>query len=283
MEPPSTNNRDDFGTGFGRGLPSAPDVAHAPRPGDALPIPGGRTVALGRGVSWLSEAWQMFKEAPGSWVACFLIFIIIMIVLAVIPVLGNIAGALISPILIAGLMAGCRALERNDELTVAHMFSGFGEKKGPLFILGLLEFGISLVVMLIAAAIIFMTVGAMFLGVLVGKAPDPSTAIDSQYIIAGLFVVLIIIALFIPVTMAVWFAPALVMFDSVEPMTALKWSFLGCLRNMGAFLVYGIVWMLLAIVATIPLGLGWLLLGPVTIASVYTAYRDIFLAGSMSR
>ena len=54
-------------------------------------------------MSWLGEAWQMFKEAPGSWVACFLIFIIIMIVLAVIPVLGNIAGALISPFLIAGM------------------------------------------------------------------------------------------------------------------------------------------------------------------------------------
>ena len=276
MEPPNTSDRDEFGRSFGR-VPAIPAGMPA---GPSVPIPGGRTVAPGRGVSWLGEAWQMFKEAPGSWVACFLIFIVIMIVLAVIPVLGNIAGALISPFLIAGLMAGCRALERNDELTVAHMFSGFGEKKRPLFILGLLEFGISLVVMLIAAAIIFMTVGVMFLGVLVGKAPDPSTAVDSQYIIAALFVVLIILALFIPVTMAVWFAPALVMLDGVEPMTALKWSFLGCLRNMGAFLLYGIVWMLLAIVATIPLGLGWLLLGPVTIASVYTAYRDIFLAGA---
>src|SRR5438105_546794 len=119
----------------------------------ATPIPGGRTVDLGRGLSWLGEAWGLFKEAPGSWVACFLIFILIMIVLAVIPVLGNIAGALISPILIGGLMAGCRALERNEELSVAHLFAGFSEKRGPLFILGLLEFGISLVVMLIAAAI----------------------------------------------------------------------------------------------------------------------------------
>ena len=55
-----------------------------------------------------------------------------------------------------------------------------------------------------------------------------------------------------------------------------KWSFFACLKNIGSFLIYGIVWMLLAIVATIPLGLGWLVLGPMTIASVYTAYRDIF-------
>jgi hypothetical protein len=32
----------------------------------------------------------------------------------------------------------------------------------------------------------------------------------------------------------------------------------------------------LAIVATIPLLLGWLVLGPVTVASVYASYCDIF-------
>ena len=31
------------------------------------------------------------------------------------------------------------------------------------------------------------------------------------------------------------------------------------------------------IVATLPLMLGWLALGPVLAASIYTAYRDIYL------
>ncbi len=267
--------------GFGSTSPTwaststSPPLPPPPPPGPK-PIPGGRTVALGRGISWLGEGWAMFKEAPGSWVACFLIFMIIMIVLAIIPVLGNIAGALISPLLIGGMMAGCRALERNDELEVSHLFSGFQEKGGPLFILGLLEFAISLVVMLIAAAIIFITVGAMFLGLLTGKAPDPSLTLDMQYIVSALIVLLVLVALFIPVTMAVWFAPALVMLDDVEPWVALKSSFFACLKNVGAFLLYGIVWIVLGIIATIPLGLGWLVLGPVTIASVYTAYRDIY-------
>jgi uncharacterized membrane protein len=42
------------------------------------------------------------------------------------------------------------------------------------------------------------------------------------------------------------------------------------------FLVYSLVVFGLAIVAFIPLGLGWLVLGPVSFASVYTAYRDIY-------
>jgi hypothetical protein len=33
----------------------------------------------------------------------------------------------------------------------------------------------------------------------------------------------------------------------------------------------------LAILASIPFGLGWLVLGPVMICSVYASYRDIYL------
>jgi uncharacterized membrane protein len=42
------------------------------------------------------------------------------------------------------------------------------------------------------------------------------------------------------------------------------------------FLLYGIVMIVLAILASIPLGLGLLVLIPVMLASMYTAYRDIY-------
>ena len=76
--------------------------------------------------------------------------------------------------------------------------------------------------------------------------------------------------------MAAWFASALVALDGMEPWQALKSSFFACLKNIIPFLVYGLVMLVLSIIATIPLGLGWLVLGPLTIASIYTAYRDVF-------
>jgi uncharacterized membrane protein len=56
----------------------------------------------------------------------------------------------------------------------------------------------------------------------------------------------------------------------------MKESFTGCLKNIVPFLVYGIVAMVLGILASIPMALGWLVLGPVLAASMYTAYRDIY-------
>jgi hypothetical protein len=43
------------------------------------------------------------------------------------------------------------------------------------------------------------------------------------------------------------------------------------------FLIYGIVLFVLAMIASIPFGLGWLVLGPVVFGSVYAAYRDIYV------
>jgi len=88
---------------------------------------------------------------------------------------------------------------------------------------------------------------------------------------------LLMMALSVPVLMAVWFAPALVALHERGPLEAMKESFQACLKNAVPFLVYGVVGLVLAIVASIPFGLGWLLFGPVLIASVYTAYKDIYL------
>ena len=78
--------------------------------------------------------------------------------------------------------------------------------------------------------------------------------------------------------MALWFAPSLVVFNNLKPVEAMKVSFFGCLKNIVPFLLYGVVMMVLCVVAAIPVMLGYLVLGPVIIASIYTGYRDIFTA-----
>jgi uncharacterized membrane protein len=93
---------------------------------------------------------------------------------------------------------------------------------------------------------------------------------------AILLPMLVIFALFIPVLMAYWFAPALVALEGVTAIEAMKLSFVACLRNILPFLLYGVIVTVLSFVAAIPFMLGFLVLSPVIIASIYTAYRDIF-------
>jgi hypothetical protein len=45
----------------------------------------------------------------------------------------------------------------------------------------------------------------------------------------------------LPIVMAIWFAPALVVFNAMQPVDALKASFHACLKNTLVFLVYGLM------------------------------------------
>jgi uncharacterized membrane protein len=95
--------------------------------------------------------------------------------------------------------------------------------------------------------------------------------------VSAVLVALLLFMLFwLPVVMLVWFAPALVMLGGMDPWAAMVLSFRGCMKNFTPLLVYGAIGLGLAIVASIPFLLGWLVLYPVTVATVYASYCDIF-------
>jgi uncharacterized membrane protein len=105
---------------------------------------------------------------------------------------------------------------------------------------------------------------------------DPSMMAQPGFLGSSLLVLLVVALLLIPVLMAFWFAPPLVALHGQAPFDALKMSYRGCLRNMGAFLVYGLVALVLCMLAAIPMMLGFLVLGPTLVASLYVACKDIF-------
>ena len=61
-----------------------------------------------------------------------------------------------------------------------------------------------------------------------------------------------------------------------EQIAALKASFDASWKNLGALAVFGLIFIGLAIVATIPFGLGWLVLLPVMFGGLYASWREVF-------
>ncbi len=231
----------------------------------------GRVVDAGRGWDWIVEAFALFRKQPGIWILAAVVLGVLFIVISMIPLLGSLANALLFPIFGAGLMLGCRDLERGGALEVAHLFAGFKQKTGDLVMVGAFNlFGW----VVIFFAVFVVVGGGVFMGLMRGGMPGAGISIASM-----LIAMLLVAGLSVPLTMATWFAPALIVLQHMAPADALKASFFACLRNWIPFLVYGIVLLVAGIVAAIPAGLGYLVLIPVLAASVYTAYRDIFCAG----
>ncbi len=256
------------------------------------------SVPAGHGWTWIKDGFGHFRQNPWSWMLAFFTLIVFNIVLNLIPMIGLIS-ILISPVIAAGFMIGCRDQEAGKNFTFGHMFKGFQQNMGQLLLVGV----VYLVGLVAIGIIISLMVGstALFMGGgLEAMSSGDPTAMPSTFNPSVLILPMLVgMLLIIPLLMAYWFAPALVTLDGLSALNAMKMSFSGCLKNILPFLVYGVMGFLLSIFAVIiALLLGALLgfaglpfwlaflpyvlvllgIGPAIIASIYTGYRDIYFS-----
>ena len=233
-----------------------------------------RGVEAGRGTAWIGEGFATFKASPLNWVIITVLLIVIQIILGLIPIIGQIAGNIIWPLFIAGIMLGCAALDEGDDLTIGHLFAGFSAKPGPLLGLGamylVMLLGVGIVVGILAA------ISGIGMAGLAGAGGGGMPGGEAVAVGGILMLVLVAMGLFLPVIMAIWFAPALMVLADKGVFESLKLSFVGCLKNIIPFLIYGIIALVLLIIGAIPFGLGWLVVIPLLWGSLYASYRDIY-------
>ncbi len=243
----------------------------AARTGDF--IAGGRAVDAGSGWEWIASGFALFKKQPGIWILMVIVVLLCSILLGLVPLIGGLANMLLLQVFAGGIMLGCRALASGESFEVGYVFAGFKQNTSDLVVLGLLSL-VAWVIILIPALLIMG--GGSFLAILRGGADVASlAAVGLTFALA----MLVVLALSVPLYMALWFAPALIVFHELKPVEAMKTSFFACLKNIIPFLLYSAILLVLGFVAAIPFGLGFLVLVPVVAASIYTAYRDIFFAG----
>jgi len=230
-----------------------------------------RTVDAGRGWEWIVEGFALFKKQPGTWILVLVVLLVCSIVISLVPVVGTLINMVIVQIFMGGLMLGCRALDGDGTLELSHLFAGFNQKTSDLVVLGVLAL-IGWIIAFIPALLI--VGGGALMTMMHGGQLAALGALSMTFLLS----LLLALALAVPVYMAIWFAPALIMFHDMKPLDAMKSSFFACLKNIVPFLLYGIILMVLCVVASIPFGLGFLVLGPVIVGSIYAGYRDIFTA-----
>ncbi|WP_435627646.1 BPSS1780 family membrane protein [Candidatus Ferrigenium straubiae] len=229
-------------------------------------------LAAGRGWQWIKQGYVLFMKAPLLWIVLLMICFIAAVGLSAVPVVGEPLVSLLAPVVLAGLMVGCRALEHGEELELAHLFSGFRQHTSQLVTLG----GVALVGQYLILGVMMMVGGAALVSILASGQPVENPEIIKQAISGASIAILFGITLFSVMLMAMQFAPMLVYFNNATPAEAMKLSLRAFVVNIGAMLVYGMAILLLAILASIPMMLGWLVLMPIMFTSVYACYCDIF-------
>jgi uncharacterized membrane protein len=236
-----------------------------------------RKVAAMHGWLWIRRGWELFQKSAVLWVVLVMIGFTGLIALSMMPTVGEPLATLLFPALLAGLMQGCRALERGEELELSHLFAGFGLHTQQLVTLG----GVNLVGQLLIFGVMMLTGGATLAGLLMSETPVEQ-AVLAQAVAGAGAAILIGMALFVVLMMAGQYAPMLVAFDQLTALPALKTSLRACLDNLLPLTVYGLLMLPFAMLASLPAMLGWLLLLPLMVTSTYAAYRDLFASDEVA-
>lgn len=228
------------------------------------------------GLQWIKLGVRTFLRQPLALAGLFFMYMTVVIVIAQIPVVGVFIGGLLVPAATLGLMAATEEASKGRFPMPSVLLSAFRagrQRVRAMLVLGLVYTIASWLVTRLAA-------------LLFGE-PAPGMQIDGAAILA--------LALHIPLFLMFWHAPALVHWHGVTPAKSLFFSLVACLRNFGAYFVYGLGWlglfiatgMLFALVGGMLGGAGMaraimmplaLLLAAMFSTSIYFTFRDSFVA-----
>lgn len=230
------------------------------------------TASFGRGASWIGEGWEYFKANPGIWIGMVVLSFVLTMIASVLPIIGFFAGILMLYFM-AGMMKFCDNIHHQNNPQFGDLFVGFSERAVPLLLTGILYLVGTMVIAIIVVIVMVIFGGA---GAIFGSGGSDEALAAAMGI--GLLLAVLFGMLFaLPLIMAIWFAPALIMLHNLDAVEAMKQSFMGCLQNILPFLLFGIVFFVLFILGSIPLLLGLLIVMPMMYAATYAAYREIYL------
>lgn len=228
---------------------------------------------MGKGLAWYGDGWTIFARNPGMWIVLMILLLVIAAVLNLVPLLGPLLLALLLPGLFGGALYAAREAAEQREMDVSHLFIGFkdGTMRNALLVLG---------AVLLGANILFLFLALLLIGSGMGMAGLLHQG-EHEMLAAGLgmgmlLALLLLLLLGMMLSMVFLYAVPLVMFAAAEPVAAMKSSFSACLNNILPLLLFGVIYIVLAMIAMIPLGLGLLVLLPVTFGALYASYRDIY-------
>lgn len=236
------------------------------------------------GFLWVKQGFALFRRQPAAMSTLFLGYMFLMLLVGVVPVLGQVLPVVLVPVFSMAFMQGCADIEQGKRIVPAVLLTGFRKPAvAPLFTLGLLY----LLVAALALGASALADGGKFFQLLTGQA-EPSAVLTKDSDMGS--ALLLAVAIYIPGAMAFCFAAPLIAWQGMGLWKAIFFSFFAVLRSLKAFIVFMLCWFLIsvlvseviivllgrsegAMVVMLPLSV---ILTVMLHCSFYASYRQIF-------
>lgn len=189
----------------------------------------------------MRQSLRTFASQPLAITGLFFMFMVSISVVAVIPLIGGLLALVLVPAATVGLMSATREAEAGR--FPMPMVLAVALRKGPqrraILMLGVLYAIGALIVMGISVLID----GGQFARLYINGGGMTQEMVSDPSFRTAMWVSTL---MYLPLSLAFWHAPALVHWHGVPPVKSLFFSAVAVLRNVGAFLLYGAMWIALA-------------------------------------
>lgn len=246
------------------------------------------TVSARTGLAWVAWGMRTFWRQPLALSGLFFMFMAAMSVAGVLPYLGSVLALVLLPGATVGLMAASKEAESGQFPMPAVLVSAFRAGRAPRR--AMLQLGVfyALAFLLIMALTALVDGGQFARLYLLGGSLSMDKLQSGEFQTAAWLAM----ALYLPLSMVFWHAPALVHWQGVPAGQSLFFSWMACWRNRWAYLVFAVAWFAVFMAAAgglmllsslldpelfglllMPL---MLLMGSMFFTSFYATFRDAF-------
>ncbi|HSI53428.1 MAG: BPSS1780 family membrane protein [Ramlibacter sp.] len=239
------------------------------------------------GILWVKLGIQTFFKQPLALAGLFFLYTACATLLSQVPVAGVVLALAIVPAATLGLMAATQEAVKGRFPMPTVLISAFRagrQQARAMLVLGLLYAAACFAVMALVPLLVGLPVDTP-------QTPTPEAIMTPAFQMA----ILVGAALYLPISLMFWHAPALVHWHGISPVKSLFFSSVACLRNAGALLVFGLGWLAVVFAGTLLMGLVALATGNPQVAatalmplallltamfstSLYFTFRDSFVA-----
>lgn len=245
------------------------------------------------GLTWAKLGFKTFMQQPLAMSGLFFMFMALLSIASLLPFIGAALALALLPAATLGLMAATQEATKGNFPMPSILISAFraGQQRlkamitlGAMYALGFLA------IMVVSS---FIDGGQFAKLYLVGGKITEELVLKTDFQIA----MWVTLALYLPLSLMFWHAPALVHWYGVAPVKSVFFSFMACYKNIGAFTVYGLVWVGAFLIAMLVVGVAAAAFGNANFAglamfpialiffamfftSIYFTFRDSFEATS---
>jgi len=202
-----------------------------------------------RGAAWLRQSYAMLSAQRVPWLLLLLLYYFVLGMIDLLPFVGQLAVPLLKPVFAVGFLAAAWSQERGGAPELRQLFEGFRSNLWALLPLGVfLLVGVMLAILCSA-----LVDGGRLVDFLTNPPPVPADteaaapageATNTEAVLMDPRVqggMLFAALCGLPVLLALWFAPALVVFQDCSARQALVTSLRAALANWKPIAIYGLL------------------------------------------